>query len=60
LPDKDKFNILAVDLNVSENVKWELAKNGSTYPHLYFPLILNKNIIWIYGLENYQFNANEI
>jgi uncharacterized protein (DUF952 family) len=60
LSNKDKFNVLAVDLNESEIVKWERTKNGNTYPHLYSPLILNKNIVWVYGLENYQFNANGI
>ncbi len=57
LKDKNQFNLLAVDLRKSEHVKWEKAKNDIVYPHLYSPLILNKNILWIYPLEKYQFNA---
>lgn len=57
IKDKNKFNILAVD---SDKVTWEKAKNGEIYPHLYSPLILGKNILWIYGLENYYFNVNGI
>jgi uncharacterized protein (DUF952 family) len=60
LKNRSKFNVLAVDLNESENVKWERAKNGIVYPHLYSPLIQGKNIIWICGLECYQFDANGI
>lgn len=55
---KRNFNLLAIDLNTSENVKWEKAKNGIVYPHLYSPIILDRNLLWVYGLENYQFNAN--
>jgi len=58
--NKNKYNLLAVDLEQSEDVKWEKAKNGNIYPHLYSPLILDKNIIWVHDLENYQFNANGI
>lgn len=56
--DKKKFNVLAIDLKECEHVKWELAKNGIIYPHLYSPLILNKNILWIHVLDNYQFNVD--
>lgn len=60
LKDKNKFNLLAIDLIECKNVRWEPAKNGLIYPHLYSPLILEKNILWVCGLENYQFNANGI
>ncbi len=54
------FNLLAIDLHQSECVKWGKGKNGILYPHLYSPLILEKNIVWIYPLEKYQFGANGI
>jgi uncharacterized protein (DUF952 family) len=60
LSDKNKFNLLAIDLKVSNDVRWEIEKNGILYPHLYSPIILDHNILWIYGLSDYQFNANGI
>jgi len=58
LENKNSLNIIAVNLRESEKVKWEKAKNGIVYPHLYSPLILGKNIVWIYDLEKYHFNAD--
>lgn len=55
LKDKDKFNILALQLKPTDDVRWEKAKNGNIYPHLYSPLLL-KNVLWVYSLENYHFD----
>lgn len=57
---KNTCKLIAVDLDLSNNVKWEKGKNGILYPHLYSSLVLNKNIIWVIDLENYQFNVNGI
>lgn len=58
--NKNHFNIIAVDLNNSDSVKWEKYKNGLIYPHLYSPLILDKNIMWVQCLGKYQFNVDGI
>ncbi len=58
IEDKNQFNLLAVDLKLSENVKWEKAKNGIIYPHIYSSLIPGKNIVWVYPLEFFQFGAD--
>lgn len=58
LVDKSKFNLLGVDLGCSKDVRWEKANNGQIYPHLYSNLIIGENVIWVYGMENYQFDAN--
>lgn len=60
IKDKEKFNLISVDLTLSKNVKWEKAKNGIIYPHLYSELILDQNIMWVFDLKEYQFNANGI
>jgi uncharacterized protein (DUF952 family) len=55
---KNDYNLLGIDLFSLQDVKWEKAKNGLVYPHLYSELVIDKNILWVIGLENYEFNIN--
>ena len=47
-----EYALLAVDLGRSESVKWELAKNGEVYPHLYSSLDIGQNILWARRVKN--------
>lgn len=48
--DKSTLFLIAVNLRKSE-VKWETAKNGLVYPHLYSPLIPGENILWTWSID---------
>jgi uncharacterized protein (DUF952 family) len=52
------LNLIAVDVNLSRDLRWELEPSGIVYPHLYSSLILNENVMWVIGLKSYQFSAN--
>ena len=60
LKTKNKFKLIAVDLDLSVGVKWEPDKNGLIYPHLYSTLVLGHNVLWVLNLEKYQFDKNGI
>lgn len=58
--EKCHFKLLAVDLNTTENVRWEKAKNGIVYPHAYSGLLVNRDILWVIDMDNYTFNCDGI
>jgi uncharacterized protein (DUF952 family) len=58
--EKCFFKLLAVDINTTENIKWEKAKNGLTYPHAYSGLLVKRDIIWVIDMDHYTFNCDGI
>lgn len=58
--EKCYFKLLAVDLDTTENIRWEKAKNGLVYPHAYSGLLVNRDILWVIDMDNYTFNCNGI
>ena len=52
------LNLLAIDVGLSRDLRWESASNGLTYPHLYSGIILDENLLWTMGLDKYQFSVN--
>lgn len=56
--EKRNYNLLCVNLSPPSVVKWEKAKNGLTYPHLYSDLIIGENIVWVMCLEEYKFDEH--
>lgn len=57
LYEKIFFKLLAVDLNVAENVIWEEAKDGLIYPHAYSGLVYH-DIIWFIDMDDYLFGVD--
>jgi hypothetical protein len=46
-------------LSKLQDVKWEKAKKWvSLSSFIYSELVMDKNILWVIGLENYEFNIN--
>jgi len=46
------FNLIAINLGVARGLKWQIGKNGFTYPHLYSTIDPEKDVMWVIGLEN--------